>query len=235
LRRGTAYQDVSRQDLVEWELEGDASAVLARLVVELAPAHRTTARLALRGALLVNAPGFSLDEVDAASALALALGRTGLWEVLRPLERLYEGGVPEVRAAVLDGVRRVFNPRSFDLVRRGLADPSPLVVDAALRALRQLGFRDGFDAPARIFREAADGRLPLAAREALADTGTVEAGLFLLDVVRQSPGSLRAAAENRLGVFPGDDLAPIVRQALEVEVGEPRAALERVLRDLSGR
>jgi hypothetical protein len=235
LRRGTAYQDVSRQDLVEWELEGDASAVLARLVVELAPAHRTTARLALRGALLVNAPGFSLDDVDAASALALALGRTGLWEVLRPLERLYEGGVPEVRAAVLDGVRRVFNPRSFDLVRRGLADPAPLVVDAALRALRQLGFRDGFDQPARIFREATDERIQLAALEAVADTGTVEAGLFLLDVVRQVPGPLRAAAENRLGVFPGDELAPIVRQAVEVETGDSRAALERVLRDLSGR
>jgi HEAT repeat protein len=175
-----------------------------------------------------------MDDVEAASALAVALGRTGLWEVLRPLEQLYERGLPEVRAAVMDGVRRVFNPRSFDLVRRGLADPSPVVVDAALRALRQLGFRDGFDAPARIFREASDERIQLAALEAVADTGTVEAGMFLLDVVRQSPGPLRAAAEARLGVFPGDELAPIVRQALEVESGEARETLERVFKDLSG-
>ncbi|MES1157526.1 MAG: hypothetical protein ABUL67_00375, partial [Haliangium ochraceum] len=34
LRRSGAYQDVWRQDLVEWELDGDPAAVLARLVVE---------------------------------------------------------------------------------------------------------------------------------------------------------------------------------------------------------
>src|SRR6185436_20682899 len=32
LRRSRAYQDVSRQDLVEWELDGDPNAVLGRLV-----------------------------------------------------------------------------------------------------------------------------------------------------------------------------------------------------------
>jgi hypothetical protein len=233
LRRPTAYQDVSRQDLVEWELDGDPGAVLARLVVELAPIHRTSARLALRAVLLVNAPGFSLDDVDAAASLAQALGRTQIYEVLRPLERLYEHGAPEVRAAVMGGVRRVYHPRSFNLVRRALEDASPLVGEEALKALRQLNFRDSFDPMARIFRETNDERVQITALEAIADTGTIEAGLFLLDLVRQDRGALRAAAEARLVVFAGDELAPLVRQALDVETGEPRATLERVLKGLS--
>jgi hypothetical protein len=233
LRRATAYHDVSRQDLVEWELDGDPVAVLARLVVELSVTDRKYARLALRAVLVASAPGFSLDDPRAAAELALALGRTQVYEVLRPLERLYEPGGPEVRAAVMSAVARVYNQRSFNLVRRGLADPSPVVVDEALGALRRLVFHDGFDSLARIFREATSARVRAVALETIADVGTVEAGLFLLDVVRQDGGDLRAAAEARLGTFPGDEMPALVRQALDVESGDRRAGLERILRSLA--
>jgi hypothetical protein len=234
LRRSGAYQDVSRQDLIEWELDGEPTAVLARLVVDLSFTDRKYARLALRAVLVASAPTFSLEDAPATAELALALGRTQVYEVLRPLERLYEHAAPEVRAAVMGGVGRVYNARSFNVVRRGLADPSPLVADEALRTLRRLGFRDGFDSLSRIFRETTDERVRAAALETIADIGTVEAGLFLLDLVRHDGGALRAAAEARLAAFPGDELAPLVRQALEIETGEPRAAFERILGAVTG-
>jgi len=233
LRRATVYQDFSRQDLVEWELDGEPTAVLARLVVELWDADRKYARLALRAVLVASAPTFSLEDPRAAAELAQALGRTGVYEVLRPLERLYDSAVPEVRAAVLGAVSRVWNQRSFNLVRRGLADPSPVVAEEALGALRRLVFHDGFDSLARIFREATSARVRAVALESIADVGTVEAGLFLLDVVRQDGGELRAAAEARLGTFPGDEMPVIVRQGLEVETGDRRAALARILKSLT--
>jgi hypothetical protein len=233
LRRAGAYQDFSRTDLVEWELDGDSGAVLARLVCELGQSDRVYARLALRAALVANAPGFSLVDAKAASTLALALGRTQVYEVLRPLERLVEHAAPEVRAAVMTGVANVHNPRSFDLVRKGLADPSPLVAAEALRSLRGVAHRDGVGALARIFHEATDARVRAVALEAIADMPTLEAGLLLLDVVRHD-GALRAAAEARLKTFAGDDLVPVLRHEIEVETGERRAALERILTALAG-
>ena len=125
LRSATAYQDVSRQDLVEWELDGDPTGVLARLVVDLSLADRKYARQALRAVLVANAPGFSVDDARAASELALALGRVQVYEVLRPLERLFDHGAPPVRAAVMTAVGRVYNRRSFNLgaprARRSIA------------------------------------------------------------------------------------------------------------------
>ncbi|HSZ80672.1 MAG TPA: hypothetical protein VLA14_00240, partial [Polyangia bacterium] len=60
-----------------------------------------------------------------------------------------------------------------------------------------------------------------------------EAGLLLLDVVRHD-AALRGAAEARLKTFAGDDLVPVLRHEIEVETGERRAALERILAALVG-
>ena len=232
LRRPGAYQDVWRQDLVEWELDGDPTAVLARLVVDRTD-HAAFARLALRAVLLCNSPSFSRQDPRATAELALALGRIQVYEVLRPLERLYEHAAPEVRAAVMGGVGQVYCKRSFNLVRKGLADPAAGVAEEALRALRGLRFRDGFDPLTRIFRESSDERVRVAALETIADVGSIEAGLFLLDVVRHETGALRRTAETRLGGFAGDEITSMVRQLLDVEVGERRTALEHVLKALS--
>jgi hypothetical protein len=241
LRRSDAYQDVSRQDLVEWALEGDPTAVLTRLVVgadgrggEPSFEERKVGRLALRGVLMANAPGFSLSDARATSELALALGKVAVYPVLRPLELLLEHDAPDVRAAVMASVRDSLMRRGLRIVQRGLADPSPLVSEEALRSLRWLGFRDGFDTLARVFREATDERVRLVVIEAMVSVGTFEAGLFLLDIVRQERGALAAAAADRLADFQGDDLLPVVRQALEVETGERRATLERIVSKLAG-
>jgi hypothetical protein len=232
LRRPTAYQDVWRQDLVEWELDGDPTAVLARQIVERADQPKF-ARLALRAALLCNAPSFSREDPQATADLAVALGKIQVYEVLRPLERLYEHAAPQVRAAALVGVGEVYCPRSFNLVRKGLADASPEVFEAALKALRNLRFRDGFEPLTRIFRESTDERVRVEALQTIADITSVEAGLFLLDVVRHEGGTLRKTAEARLVSFPSDEVASVVRQVVDLEVGERRASLEQILRAMS--
>jgi hypothetical protein len=241
LRRAQAYQDVSRPDLVEWALDGDPAAVPARWAmgidrgaVELPPADRKAERLALRAVLLASAPTFSLDDTGATAALALALGRTGVYEMLRPLERLADHAAPAVRVAVMEGAACIFQPRTFNVLRKGLADSSPLVAREALRSLGGMGYRGGFDPLVRIFRETADESVRGVVVEAVGNVGTLEAGLFLLDLVRHDGGALRAAAAARLAAFPGDEVATAVRQALDVETGERRGVLEGILAKLVG-
>lgn len=213
LRRPGAYQDVWRQDLVEWELDGDPVAVLARLVVDRTD-HARFSRLALRGLLLASGPTFSENDPTAAGELAAALGRIQVYEVLRPLERLYGHPSPEVRAAVMTGAGQVYCKRTFGLIRSGLVDESATVKEEALRALRGLRFRDGLDALVRIFRDSTEERVRVAALETIADVGSLEAGLVLVDAVRQEHGAVRAAAEARLRLFHNDDLAPMIRQVI---------------------
>ena len=232
LRRPGAYQDIWRQDLVEWELDGDPLGVLARLVVERTD-HVRFSRLALRALLLCSAPGFSRDDPRAAADLALALGRIQVYEVLRPLERLFEHASPQVRAAVMGGVGQVYCKRSFSLVRKGLADAAPPVHIEALRALRGLRFRDGYDPLTQIFRDFPDENIRIAALETIGELGSLEAGLFLLDTLRHETGALRSTAQKCLANFSGDDITATVRQYLDLEVGENRDALQRVLRSLS--
>jgi len=215
LRRPGAYQDVWRQDLLEWELDGDPAAVLTRLVVDRTD-HVRFSRLALRALLLVGNPGFSLGDSAVSCELALALGRIQIYEVLRPMEKLFEQSTaPEVRAAVMAGVGHVYCRRSFALVRQGLEDAVAQVRDEALAALRGLRFRDGLDSLIRIFREKSDERVRLAALETIADIGSPEAGLFLLDAVLYETGAVQAAAEARLRSFNVDELPPAARQVLD--------------------
>ncbi|HVZ74390.1 MAG TPA: HEAT repeat domain-containing protein [Polyangia bacterium] len=235
LRRVGAYQDVTRDDLVEWELDGDPVAVLARLVVEVGPEDRQSARLALRALLVAWAAQAAPDDARLAGRLALALARVRLYPVLRPLERIFDQAQAsaEVRAAVMKGIAGVPLLRTFGLVRAGLADPTPVVFEAALATLQQLGRPAGFEALVAIFRDARDERVRAAALEAIADVGTLDAGVFLVERLREA-GPLADAAEARLLTFPDDALLPVVRQAAEVEVGERRAALERVAVALGG-
>jgi hypothetical protein len=227
LRRANAYQDVWRQDLIEWELDGDPAAVLARLVVERPPT--TYSRLALRALLLCGSPTFSFDSAARVGDLAVAMGRAPFYEILAPLERLYRHPAAEARAAVMRGVSQIYCRRSFGLVRQGLADPVPAVVNEALRALRGLRFLDGLEPLTRIFRESTDERVRLAALESIADVGSPGAALVLLEAARQETGAVRETAASRLARLGGDEVAALVRQARDAEVGERREALDRIL------
>ncbi|HSY42088.1 MAG TPA: hypothetical protein VLA79_21280, partial [Polyangia bacterium] len=142
LRRTDVYSDIWRQDLIELELAGDPAAVLARHVADHPPSSGEHSRHALRALLLCGAPEFSTENVKAVCELALTLGQGAVYEMLSPLERLYEHPAAEVRAAVLRGLEKVFLPRTFGLIRKGLTDPAPAVFNEALRVLREMHFVD---------------------------------------------------------------------------------------------
>jgi hypothetical protein len=231
LRRAGAYLDVWRQDLVEWELGGEPTAVLARYVVEHPPSSYT--RLALRALLICNSPTFSPESAASVAELAIALGRVPSYEILSPLERLYQHPAAEARAAVMRGVSQIRCPRSFDLVRQGLGDPAPAVVNEALRALPELHFIDGLEPLTRIFRATADDRVRLAAIESIvriAKDGSPAAVLFLLEIARQESGPVRDGAAAGLALLGGDEVRALVRQARDAEVGDRREMFERILK-----
>lgn len=228
VRRAGAYQDVWRQDLIEWELDGDPVAVTAGLVVDRTD-HIRFSRLALRALLIAGGLGFTTADPVRTAELAQALGRVQVYEVLRPLEKLYESiESPAVRSAVMTGVGQVYCRRSFGLVRKGIEDSSERVRDAAVGALRGLRFRDAFDDLSAIFKEAHDVRVRVAALEALADLASPEAGAILLEAVLRESGPVQATAEARLRSFNSDDLAPAIRQAIELEGGDAHPALKRI-------
>src|SRR5262249_7339591 len=148
---------------------------------------------------------------------------------LRPLERLYQHGDAMVRAAVLRGLGQMFYKRSFHLLSRGLVDPDPQVRDAALEALRRLHFPHAFDALVRIFRESAEDRVRATALESIGEIGSVEAGEFLINVVRYESEVLRRAAQRLLGRFENPEVLAMLRSYVENETGPSRAALEQVV------
>jgi hypothetical protein len=233
-RRPDAYPDVWRQDLVEWELDGDPSAVLVRLLGRLAE-RSVFSRWALRALLICNAPGFSMNDPASAAELAVGLGRVCYYEVLRPLERLFEHPAALVRSAVMRAVPDVYAQRSFYLVRKGLADPDPAVAEEGLRALRRMHFRDGLEFLIRIFREATDERTRIAALESVARIeAPSEVARVLLEAARQESGAIREAAEAGLAKLGGEEAATVIRQARDLEVGERYQALDRILRSVAG-
>ena len=69
----------------------------------------------------------------------------------------------------------------------------------------------------------------LAALESIAKIRTPEAALVLLEAVRQETGAIRQAAEARLSNFGGDEVAMLLREARDVEVGDRRDVLDRLL------
>ncbi len=154
--------------------------------------------------------------------------------MLRPLEHLGGHREARVRAAVMSAVSQVYCKRSFGLVRLGLQDTDEMVRQAALRALRALHFRDGLEPLSRIFRESADENIRLAALDAIADIGNLEAGHFILDVVRRERGLVRDRALLRLRSFPMSELAATVRHVAAIEAGPIRRALEELLTGSGG-
>ena len=236
LRRHDSYKDIWRDDLVEWELDGEPVAVLARLIAEKSDRPIFT-RPGLRALLMFADAGYSPTNLAAVAEAAEAVGRVLAYEVLRPLERLFEHEAPEVRAAVMRGAARVLTPRTFDLVRKALVDPAAPVVDAALQLLRTTDFVAALPSLARIFRDASDERVRLAALEGIGISKDPQgAARVLLDAARQETGAIQKTAEAKLEKLVsagGEEVATLLRQARDVEEGVRRDALDRMLKTVA--
>jgi len=76
------------------------------------------------------------------------------------------------------------------------------VRDAALEAMARLHFAHSFDPLTRIFREHDDARVKEVALESLGRTASLEAGEFLLEVLRYEAEPLRQVARRLLLASP---------------------------------
>lgn len=227
LRQDTAYPDIWYLDLIEWEQAGDVGEVATEILVDMKYPDVTR-----RKALLCRLAALDADEADEKQVAGLAerLGQIQLYASLSPLERLISHPSATIRAAVMRALRTLFYKRSFGLIQKGLGDPDATVRREALAAVSALHFPHAFDPLVRIFREATDPDVKLAALGSVGRINTLEAADFLLEVLRHGETSLRPTARDLLANLDVPDLPTILRQALALETGEARVLIAQVLR-----
>jgi hypothetical protein len=150
---------------------------------------------------------------------------------LSPLERLYEHEDGRVRRAAVRALRFLFFKRSFVLIRRGLADPDPIVRDAAIEALRGLHFPHAFNPLARIYREADDARVQDDRARVDRQDPVGRSGRVPPHGASPGEGELREVSRRALAGFDNSDVLPIVRQYAQIETNaQVREALDDLLR-----
>jgi hypothetical protein len=232
LKQQHAYGDIWFVDLLEWEMDGDPFAVATSIVGDLKYPNGIRRRalvvlLNLADAEQRNAVGETETLVDVAEKL----GELQSYAALSPLERLYQSQDAAVRYAAVKALRFLYFKRSFVIVRKALQDADAKVREAALIAIGGLHFPHAFNPLARIYRESTDPRIRAAALQSIGKIQTVEAGEFLVMVLRQEGGDLRAAAVNALASMDNADVVPILRQHHEIETNpQVRETLGELLR-----
>ena len=232
LKQQHAYADIWFVDLLEWELGGDPHRVAASIIGDLRYPDGIRRRALVVVLNLADAATRGEEtEPDTLAKVAELLGELQSYAALSPLERLFEHAEVKVRRAAVRALRFLFFKRSFVLIRRGLQDPEPGVRDAAIEALRGLHFPHAFNPLARIYREADDPRVQAVALESIGKIQSIEAGEFLLMVLRQEEGGLRDVAKRAIGSLDNADVVPIMRQYYQIETNrEVREALEELLK-----
>ena len=133
-------------------------------------------------------------------------------------------------------LRHLYFKRTFNMINRGLRDDVPAVRQAALEAMTALHFPHAFDPLTRIFREHDEPRVKEVALESIGRISSLEAGEFLIEVLRYESESLRQVARRLLAAFDNPDVFPILRKHLEMESSGPaRQALEQIVRAVGAR
>jgi hypothetical protein len=232
LKQQHAYADIWFVDLLEWEMDGDPFAVAASIVGDLRYPNGIRRRALV--VLLTLADAQARDAVGDPEVLvhvAELLGELQSYAALSPLEKLFAMGDPTIRRAAVRALRLLYFKRSFVIVRKALSDPDASVREAALVAIAGLHFPHAFNPLARIYRESADPRVRGAALQSIGRIQTVEAGEFLVMVLRQETGALREAAHAALQQMDNADVLPILRQHHEIETNaQVRESLGELLR-----
>jgi tetratricopeptide (TPR) repeat protein len=227
LRMDTAYPEIWRLDVIEWEQAGDAVETMGQVLED-----PKTPDYIRRHALLCRLR--QLGEVNGATpaaliALAESLGRVGIYACLAPLETMVEHEDPTVRAAVLRAVRQLYFKRSFVLVMRGLADPDASVRQEALAAVGTLHFGHAFDPLQRIFRDSQDAAVRSAALGAIGKIPNLEAAELLLEVLSHGTPAERQQAGDLLKRADHPDVLAMLQRAHGDETGEMKGRIAQVL------
>ncbi len=224
LRQQHAYPEIWYLDLIEWELDGDPAQVCASIVGDVRYADMIRRRALLVLLNILGAPAGRAFDSDPAllAQVAAGLGELQAYAALRPLEKLSNHPNVEVRRGVQRALRSLYFKRSFQMVTRGLSDDGPQVQQAALEALSALHFPHAFDPLTRIFREHESARVKEVALESIGRIASLEAGEFLIEVLRYESPPLRDLAKRLLSSFDNTDIVPILVKHLELETGAQR-------------
>ena len=232
LKQQHAYADIWFVDLLEWEMNGDPFSVAASIVGDVRYPNGIRRRalvvlLNLADAQTRNAEGDTQTLEDVADKL----GELQSYAALSPLEKLFASPEATVRRAAVKALRFLYFKRSFVIVRKALADADAQVREAAITAIGGLHFPHAFNPLARLYRESTDPRVRTAALQSIGKIQTVEAGEFLVMVLRQETGNLREAATAALAQMDIADVVPILRQHHEIETNpQVRETLGELLR-----
>jgi hypothetical protein len=232
LKQQHAYADIWFVDLLEWEMDGDPYAVAASIVGDLRYPNGIRRRALVVLLTLADAQVRKAEtDTDTLVTVAELLGELQSYAALSPLEKLYAASDPLIRRAAVKALRFLYFKRSFVIVRKALADSDAQVREAALTAIGGLHFPHAFNPLARIYRESADPRVRKAALASIGKIQTVEAGEFLVMVLRQEAGELREASYAALSQMDNADVLPILRQHHEIETNpQVRDTLGELLR-----
>ena len=228
LRMDTAYPEIWRLDVVEWEQGGDAAETMGE-VLQDDKWPNFTRRRALLCRLHQLGAGETHLSPNTLVGLAHQLGRVEIYASLSPLEHIVEHEDARVRAACLKAVRSLFFKRSFVLVMRGLRDDDASVRREALEAVGALHFGHAFDPLQRIFRNSPD---PVVRRKALESIGRIpslEAAEMLIDALRQGDPEERNVAQTLLVRHDHQDVDNLLRRAAAAETGAIQEAIQKVL------
>jgi tetratricopeptide (TPR) repeat protein len=230
LKQQHAYADIWFVDLLEWEMDGDPHAVAASIVGDLRYPNGIRRRALVVLLTLADAQVRRAQaEPETLVHVAELLGELQSYAALSPLEKLFASGDAVIRRSAVRALRYLYFKRSFVIVRRALTDPDAQVREAALVAIAGLHFPHAFNPLARIYRETSDPRVRGAALQSIGKIQTVEAGEFLVMVLRQEAGGLREAAYAALTQMDNADVIPILRQHHEIETNP---AVRETLGDL---
>ncbi|MCB9595792.1 MAG: HEAT repeat domain-containing protein [Sandaracinaceae bacterium] len=229
LRMDTAYPEIWRLDVIEWEQAGDPAETMAE-VIQDQKWPDFTRRRALLCRLAQLETGEPTPSVATLERLTGYLGRVEIYAALAPLETMYESESAAVRAGVLKAVRQLFFKRSFALVILGLADPDANVRREALAAVGALHFGHAFDPLSRIYREASDPEVRRASLASIGKIPSVQAAELLIDVLRHGDRVERDLARELLVRADHTEVTPLLQRAAAAESGAARAEFDKVLR-----
>ncbi len=229
LRMDTAYPEIWRLDVIEWEQHGDAAETMGEVLLD-PRLPDFTKRRALLCRLSQLGTGEAHPSPETQVAIAGYLGKVELYTALAPLERMGAHDDPRVRAAALRAVRQLYFKRSFVLVMRGLSDEDPSVRREATEAVGTLHFGHAFDPLQRIYRSSPDPNVRKRALQSIGKISSIEAAEMLVDVLRQGDLEERNLARDLLARADHPEVDALLRRAASGESGVALESLQRVLK-----
>ncbi|MEZ4227282.1 MAG: HEAT repeat domain-containing protein [Polyangiaceae bacterium] len=224
--------DVWHVDLLEWEQAGNPAEACADVLLDPEEADD---RIMRRATLLARLAALALERaapaevVGAQTVCAGFMTEIGLYQVLAPLEKMFDSDSAEVRLAAIRALSRYFYKRTFVTLERALQDPHPPVVKEAVDALERLRFDHAFEPLSRIFRVSSHEDARLAALKAIARIDVVDAAELLMGVLEHGSSSEQRTVVGSLKTSRSTRFFELARSAYPQSSAELRATLSDLL------